>query len=338
MRGQVAWISSLVGLVAGLGWAACERGASAGGPPAPDPPYVTYLSVTRGSDAQDCPDTASLVERVSSIRGASTAARPVPSSVALTVTFARIGDTFSAAIRSSARPSSVRRLEVPGKTCAALARATAVTLALLLDPDAAPDDAPDAPVERTVPTPPTLPTPPVPERPATKRENRELTLAAGASALLVTLRPLAPAFTGELGLEAGPWRTGLGVLWAPPQALSLGPGVVRESIRSGSLRLCYSPWRRGALRSDLCTGAYLGLEEADGEGYTRGDDRTRPWLAVPIELTLAGRRDRVGWEVAAGALVGVVRQDFSIENLGDAYRPPPVGAVVSLRAVGLVPW
>jgi hypothetical protein len=335
MRGQVAWISSLVGLVAGLGWAACERKAAAGTPPAPDP---AYLSVTRGSDAQDCPDTVSLVERVSSIRGASVPPRPVPSSVTLTVTFARTGDTFSAAIRSSARPSSVRRLEVPGKTCAALARATAVTLALLLDPDAAPDDAPDTPAERTVPTLPTPAPPPAPEAPATKRESRELTLAVGASALLVTLRPVAPAFTGELGLEVGRWRTGLGVLWAPPQALALGPGVVRESIRSGSLRLCYSPWRRGALRSDLCTGAYMGLEEADGERYTRGDDRTRPWLGVPIELTLAGRRDHVGWEVGAGALIGVVRQDFSIENLGDAYRPPPVGAVLSLRAVGLVPW
>jgi len=328
------------GLVVAAGGAAGRRAWAQGGP---------FLSVTRMADAQDCPDKAGLVDRVAAIRGADAAHAPpaaLPSeapaavtavtAVTFAVTFARAGDTFSAAIRSSLRPGSVRRLEVPGATCAALARATAVTLALLLDSDAASEETPH-PAEPS-PAPPPAPAAPEAPPPAPTRATNRLTIAAGASALVVTLRPVAPAFTGELGLEVGPWRTGLGVLWAPAQSLSLGPGTVSESLASSSLRVCYSPWRSDVLRTDLCAGAYVGLEAASGQGYTRNDDRTRPWLAIPFELTLAGRREHVGWELGAGALVSVLRQDFSIDGLGDAYRPPLVGAIVSLRAVGLVPW
>jgi hypothetical protein len=155
---------------------------------------------------------------------------------------------------------------------------------------------------------------------------------------LATLRPVAPAVTGELGLEIGPWRAGFGVVWAPEQTLALGPGTVSESVRAGNARVCYSPWRSGGLRADLCTGATVGVESASGQGYTHEDSESRPWVAIPVEATFAGRDAHLGWEVGAAALFSVVRQDFSIDNLGEAYRAPLVGAMISLRAVALMPW
>jgi hypothetical protein len=297
--------------------------------------------VTRTSDSQDCPDTDDLVARVAAIRAADAPrpdAPPPRGGPTLSVAFGRAGDTYFAAIRSSQVSGSVRRLEVPGTTCAGLARATAVTLALLLDADAAGESAPPPPPPAPPPPPPPRETRPADAPAPPPRAPNHVTLAAGASALFVTLRPLAPAVTGEVGVEVGAWRARAGVLWAPEQSLALGPGTVTASIRAGSARVCYAPWRSGGLRADVCTGAYFGAESASGQGYTRDDRRTRPWVAIPLEATLGGRDAYLGWELGAAALVSVVRQDFAIDNLGEAYRAPLVGAMLSLRAIALVPW
>jgi len=121
-------------------------------------------------------------------------------------------------------------------------------------------------------------------------------------------------------------------------SVDLAPGVVREELLSGRVRVCYAPWRSPALRLDVCSGAFIGLETAEGQGFTHDDRRTRAWLAWPAELALAGGNGRVGWEVVGAALVPVRRNDFSIDGIGIAYRSPPVGGMISLRAVGMMPW
>jgi hypothetical protein len=296
---------------------------------------VEALSVERGLGAEECPDAVTLSQRIAAIRGRASAA----SGARYDIGFARTGNSFTATIRSGPNGESQRVLE--GLNCTALAQATAVTLALLFDSEA--DDA-----GNEVPK-----APPVPARPPPKRERPladlvlvpvrehrptavEGTLSLGAAGLIGVLRPLSPAVTGELGLQVARWRMGLGVLWNPKQTLVLAPGVVRESLQSGSARGCLALARTGASRFDFCAGLFVGVASAEAEGFTTAQRRTRPWLAIPLELSFSERAGSIGWEVSAAALGSLVHQDFSIDHLGPAYQSPRVAAMLSLRAVGLL--
>jgi len=78
--------------------------------------------------------------------------------------------------------------------------------------------------------------------------------------------------------------------------------------------------------------------EARAVGFTSNEQARRSWLAVPLELSLADSSGTVGWELSATALGSLVHHDFQIEGLGTPYRAPRVGALFTLRAVGLLAW
>jgi hypothetical protein len=293
------------------------------------------LSVERGVGAEECPDAPALIARVAAIRGRA----GVPDGASYQVDFSHTADTFTAVIHSGVNGESQRVLEGHGLSCAALAQATAVTLALLFDSEA----------ETTAPEPP-KPEPP----PRAPVQNERLlaepilidvhqrgprvdgTLALGGAGLIGVLRPFSPALTGEIGLQVARWRMGIGVLWNPPQALTLGPGQVRESLLSGTARSCVALTRRDVFRFDVCTGLFAGVVTAQAEGFTRNERRLRTWLAIPLELSFARTSSPIGWDVSASALGSLMHQDFSIDNLGAAYEAPRIGGMLSLRAVGLL--
>ena len=294
------------------------------------------LRVDRGPGAEDCPDGMSLSERISAIRG-----RPdAPNHETYEVSFSHTADTFSATIRGGPNGESQRVLEGRGPTCAALAQATAVTLALLFDseadsrsqpkPEPAPPPAPPPKIEK----PPVEAIPPPPHA----HTHIDSTLSIGAAGLAFVLRPLSPAFTGELGLRVEGFRVGLGVLWNPTQSLSLEPGRVKESLLGGTARTCVALSRGQSVELDVCSGLFVGAVTAHAEGFTQNDRRVRSWLAVPVELSLAELSGPVGWEVSASALGTLVHPDFEVQNLGAAYRSPRVGAMLTFRAVGLWTW
>jgi hypothetical protein len=297
------------------------------------------LSVERGPRAEECPDGVTLLARIAAIRGHAGA----PSGASYDVGFTHTADTFTAIIRSGPNGESQRVLEGRGLTCSALAQATAVTLALLFD-----SDVDNQPRETEKPEPEAEPVSPPPKvyhlladpilidvrEPSPHVDG---TLALGVAGLAGVLRPFSPALTGELGLQLARWRMGIGVLWNPPQALTLDPGVVRESLLSGTARSCLALTRTSGFRLDACTGLFAGVVTAQGEGFTRNARRIRTWLAIPLELSLAQSSDHVGWEVSASALGSLVHQDFSVDGLGVAYQSPRIGGMLSLRAVGLLP-
>jgi hypothetical protein len=251
------------------------------------------------------------------------------------VTFTHDEDVFTVVIRTSPGGANVRRLENRGPTCSALAQAAAVTLAILFDSDVgrvappATSDASPSPIA-SVP----LVVPP-PERP---KRRLDAFFAIGAVGLAGVLRPVAPAALADGGIAAWRWRLSVGALWGFSETFTLGPGTVRETLLSGLARGCYTPVRGESLRFDLCSGAYLGLMTGEARGYSRNDIRTRPWFAVPIELALASPVGPVAWELSGGALLPLRRQNFSIDGVGIAYASPSVGAVLSLRAIALLPW
>jgi hypothetical protein len=294
------------------------------------------LSVERGPGAEDCPDAATLAARIASIRGRAAA----ESHATYEVGFSHTADTFTSVIHGGANGESQRVLEGRGASCVALAQATAVTLALLFDSEV-----------DTTPSEPPKPEKPAPAPPAKEelpladpilidvREHGpriDSTLSLGIAGLVGVLRPLSPALTGELGLQVGSWRMGLGVIWNPPQSVTLDPGLVRESLLGGTARTCLALARASGWRFDACTGLLAGAATAEAQGFTRNERRVRTWLAVPFELSLAQLSGPVGWEVSAAALGSLVHEDFSIDGLGPAYESPRVGGMLSLRAVGLL--
>ncbi|HEX3774888.1 MAG TPA: hypothetical protein VHV51_10520 [Polyangiaceae bacterium] len=291
------------------------------------------LTVERGPGAEECPDAASLGARVAAIRG-----RPgAPSGSSYDVSFSRTLDAFSAVIRSGANAESQRVLEDRGPSCAALAQATAVTLALLLDSEA--DSASEPPkaeaAEPAAPKPPAELANPILIDVRERGPRVDGTVSLGVAGLAFVLRPISPAFNAELGLRVARFRAGIGVLWNPPQTLALAPGDVRESLLVGTARSCFALARAEAFRFELCSGLFAGVTTAEGQGFTRNERRVRSWLAIPLELSLAEISSPIGWELGVSALGSLAHRDFSIDNLGPAYQSPRVGAMISLRAVGL---
>ena len=117
MRGRLGGLL-LMSVIGTFHGAACAQGTEG-------------LQVERAPGAETCPDAVSLSQRIAAIRG-----RPLTfSRLSYEVYFTRTGETFSATIVSGLSGESRRVLEGRG-TCAALAQATAVTLALLFDSDA----------------------------------------------------------------------------------------------------------------------------------------------------------------------------------------------------------
>jgi len=287
------------------------------------------LVVDRGAGAERCPDAGALGSRVEQIRGKP----PTDLPTAYRVTFAKRDEGFLATLRTDGGSGSVRTLEYDGTECAALGQAVAVTLALLFDSDveqkrAAPRE--PAPTPSTVATATKPPPPPSP--------SRDVSLALGPIALFGVIRPIAPALAAEVGLAFRPLRGSAGVLVAWPQTTSLGPGIVRESLLSGFARACFVTWRGGALRFDACTGILVGAITAEAEGYTHNEHRTRGWIALPLEAALAGWAAPIGWELSLAGLLPLVRSDFTVDGVGTAYASPPVGAMLSLRMIGILPW
>jgi hypothetical protein len=294
------------------------------------------LSVERGVGAEDCPDVDTLSARIANIRGRAGAS----SSASYSVSFSHTADTYTAIIRSGPNGQSQRVLEGRGLVCAALAQATAVTLALLFDSEsesATPPEPPPPPPPQPAKTPDPL-SEPVPVEGPTRGVRIDSTVSLGAAGLVGVMRPVSPAFIGELGLHVARFRVGLGVLWSPMQSHTLDPGTVRESLLAGTARTCFALARSEGLSFDLCSGLFVGVMTAQADGFTRNDRRVRPWLAVPLELSLAQLSGPVGWELSGAALGSLVHHDFEVDNIGVVYRSPRVGAMLSLRAVGLWSW
>lgn len=293
------------------------------------------IQVERATGAESCPDATRLVEQVAAIRNHA----DLPGSGGYVVSFVHTGELYRATIRTGPNGDSQRVLEDSGATCAALAQATAVTLALLFDSRA--DAAPEPEPEPAQPTPAAVK--PRASNPVLLESPRNATridgmLSLGVSGVLGVLRPVAPGFSGEFGLRATRVRAGLGILWVPTQTLELDPGHVDESLLAGTARACLALLPAAGFDVSLCTGLLVGVVEAKSAGFTQNARRLRSWLSVPLELSLAGLSGAMGWELSAAALGSLVHHDFEVDGLGAPYHAPRVGGLVTLRGAYLMPW
>jgi len=90
------------------------------------------------------------------------------------------------------------------------------------------------------------------------------------------------------------------------------------------------------LEFDVCSGLFVAVVDARAVGFTSNEQAKRGWPAVPVELSIAHLSGTVGWELSAAAFGQLVHHDFHV--LGAPYHAPRVGAMFTLRAVGLLAW
>ncbi len=288
-------------------------------------PSGVNLAVERGPGAEDCLDATALNARIAAIRGHD----DTRATTVYVVGFKRTGTAFSAAIRVGG--TGLRVLSARGQSCVALGQATAVTLAMLIDSDEA---SPPRALSATEPqaTPPVKHPPALPLR-APPPPSAALAggIGVGAAALVGVLGPVAPALAAEGELGTGRVRAGVGVLWGLPRSISLAPGSIRESLLAGTLRGCLGIAGDRAFRLDVCLGAFAGATTGEARGFTSNLEHRRPWLVLPVELSLARLSGPVGWELTGSALAALVEHDFAIDGVGVASRSSPVGGMLSLR-------
>jgi len=285
-------------------------------------PGTAELSVARGPGAEDCPDTTALQARVEQITGTRLellAATDPPLAVA--VSFSREGDSYRAAIRTQGPKQGERSLEDEGPTCAALAEAVGVTLALLLDRVPGRD----------------LPAPPPPQAPATIPGRAAIRwigwIGISGGPVFGETPGTTLGFGPTLGVELERWSIALGGTETLSRSVGFASGTVRVGLTSGNLQLCRMLDLRGeALRAGACARAAAGQYRGDGDGYPVTTSVRLPWMAAGGGLRVGGRwGNRLLWGVSGLLVIPIRRQTFSVENAGVAYASAAVGATLAVE-------
>lgn len=288
------------------------------------------LSVSRGPGADDCPDAAGLLARIEEIRKSP----PRADQPLYRIVFARDDAGLHAQILSEQGPAE-RVLSDASSGCAALARATAVTMALLFDADT-------RALDEAAARPPPAPRPEVRTQEVIAAKDyvpdpKRWSFHVGGGIAVGVVAPLAPAFAMELDLTVRRVRGLLGFVYLPKTAIELEPGSVRQALGALTLGGCWAPWQHELWRLDGCGGGWIGGFHAAARGFDETRDAVRFWPALAFDLRFArmpGGPDLLGGELVGTFLLPVDRQDFAIDNAGVAYEAPPIALQLTLRVLG----
>lgn len=311
-----------------------------------------------------CPDAAYVLGEIDRLLGGSVGGTTVRAKATVTL----VDDTrykvqlVTTVTSNGVARQGTRSLEAP--TCRKLADATAMVLALAVDPDrvvavsaapkpsasvsasaspsppasasASPSASAPAPVAAVSPTAPPPVDPPAPPEAPTAPRGRPAILVSVVPSLLLGLLPL-PAIElgGRIDVDLEPVRLGLGVARSFEQRASLAArptaggtfATTSVAIRA-AVRLGRSP---GRLRVLAGGGAALHHVAAEGYGVSA---TTRVGLTT---LTLGPTLDfvlsiggplaaRLGFEV----LAPWPRRTYTLDGVGDLHTVPPVVARASL--------
>jgi hypothetical protein len=341
-------------------WAALARAEPAG--------LHGDLTVQRDATATMCPDAAALSTRVTTLVGsplvvaAEPETRPGPEArgrrgdVSLEVALSCSAAGCQARIVTTGASRGMRVLDDPDPTCAGLADALTITLAMLLDwvppPSAsAPALVVPAPaassiasavpaasaITSAVPAVSSItsaaPAPPAPALERASATSRPgLGVAAGGGLASGMLPSVAGLWSGELELlrssssASVPWVS-LGVSGAPSQSLAFQGGTVTTRYLAGSLVGCLPAWSRtGVVAVGACASFWLARFAAEGSGYPKNDATTRIWGIGGLGLDARGPLfGPLGWSTRALLTVRDRDQTVSVGSLGTAAELSRVG-------------
>ncbi len=298
------------------------------------------FAVRRSAAAAGCPDVRALaadVRRLTTKVTLDPDAADAPARIE--VEFSRAGTRYRAHIKATGAREGVRVLGHDGAGCAPLGEATAVSLAVLLDPEWRPP-------EPAAPPPEPAPAPPLPKKESAPPAAREAPPEARAEAVwglrahatagvsLGVLRTAAPIF--GVGLALDPWPEvsfSAGAAFVPSQSLALAPGHVDVSLIGGEVAACLLPLGVPRARLGACVASALTAVSASGVGYFRDGSTTRPWLAFGGHAQAQGAiTGGLGWLARVGALAPTTTEGFGVDGAGVAYAPPRVAVVLAAGA------
>jgi hypothetical protein len=268
------------------------------------------IEVSSGDQALGCPDGAELLRLAFEVQG--------PAAPAFTHAYRIFFDRTATGYRAEIVDETAQRtreLADVGAACAPLGRAVAVTLVVMWGTEGH--------VE-----PPELP--PAPQPPLARLPTSYWLAGVGGAAAVGIVPSAAPAFIVDSSFEHGHLSWGLGALWIPMQNVPLAPGSIDVQLLAGAARGCtltLDPTHVG-----LCGRFSAGELAARSNGYDTNGQKTRPWVAFGLEAFVDGPLPlgRVRYRASAAALVPLHVEAFSIQNLGAAREPFPIGALFTL--------
>ena len=313
-------------LVALLALAPSSRAESS---PLPAPsPRVLVLS---WEAPPECPPRAEVEARIERILAGSHRADAIDARV----TIVRTRDArWSARLSTQIRGVAGERT-LSAASCDLLASASALVIALAIDPDL--DVEPPEEPARSAPAPvPVASTKPeVVAAPSSQPPRVNLVTGAWLAGDSGSLPSLALGGGAGIGIERGHWsieayvETWLGSTVSSPDRAGAGG---RFDLIDFGLRACA---RGGAFVTyGACLGAEVDRAHASGFGVSDPGAATRAWLAPRAGLELGLRvADSVHLPLHLEALVPIPRPMFALENVGPVFRPAAVGLRATFGAV-----
>ncbi|MGA7121551.1 MAG: hypothetical protein WBY94_15710 [Polyangiaceae bacterium] len=312
-----------------------------------EPVRLTY----EASDG--CPDEGAFLARV---QAESARLRPSSGKEAARTLYVRLDAgppaTGSVAIMRAGRPDGTRALQ--GDSCAEVADAIALVVALAVDPgdrssedDLAPN--PSLAVPSSTRSTSRLPPPVAQEAPPAfaiaRRDDRITSGAAlagsGRQAVYAGADFVVVAGASPNALVTGSpyvgWRANRSTWFDPSLRLAFlraGTGAIDVSaggtatfiLTAAQLDACPMAWSRAAMHATACARLEAGALEAAGGNIAGAERNLRPWMAV-------GPMARAEWSLAppfffdaeAGALFRVIQDNFEFRPNIQVYRVPAVG-------------
>ena len=325
------WVAAIAALACVLGVAPQVAAA---------PPRLTLTWTAPAG----CPSAAAVEAEVDRLLGSRSAPVARPIVVSVVVSERRPGE-WQLRLRS-ADAGPVRERTLRGTSCAVLAGAAAVVLALMIDPTAPIAEPRDL----------SLPPPPPASRPAPRLPASRPSARAVADQPAPRKKPrpwLSVRASAWVGADVGSLPTGafgvgivgtlllygqrldLGFEWWPRRSVDAGgqPGAGAEvDLIAGSVVTC-RPFLRGRVQLGPCLGLEAGRLRAVGFGVTAPGEGTSAWVAPRGGLiTTFSVTRRVVLALRLDAVVPLLRPRFVLINVGEVHQPWPVAGRATLGA------
>jgi hypothetical protein len=290
------------------------------------------LDLVRGDGAASCSDGAD-VQREVARRLADDPFTGAPDRF-IEVVLARDGAgpwTARVRVRDAAGASlGARDLASDDATCGPLSEVVALTVALLVDPEA----------HASPPPPPAPVCPPPPPPRVVVRRVREAALAASAHAVVdTTVVPgtgLGAALRGEVALGRA-WRIRLGATWFPAANAERGGARFAVGATTARAGLCRNLADAGSLALDACADLNVGALHASVDGAVARRTGDFAWASAQLGARLRWRPlAALVIDADAAAVVPFVRRAFGVAGAADpVFESPAVGLAAAL-GVGVV--
>jgi hypothetical protein len=248
------------------------------------------------------------------------------------------GQLWQVTLDTTSPESSGHRI-IGASSCQGLANATALIVALMIDPGAVAVHDPKAASEAAradAPSPPA--SPPAPVHSTATRQARIL-VGAGASGNLGLLPAPGLGVLAQIGLAPEHWRFelraayGLRTVKSDPLADPAGAHGEFQDLFLGSLSGCRTA-SPASLEYGACAGVEAGVIHGRGVRASTTDDKYEPWLGVGLGGYVAFRAGRVlAFPVHLDAVVPLWRPTYVFTNVqAPIFRSWPVGARLSAAA------